>query len=74
MIIRVTTNCPITGNTRTRIYKRTCFFRDKLLYDYGLEETECRTIGSKEPELGLPSVAKEYGDITYQYLYKNYLL
>lgn len=72
-IIRITLNCPITGSKRTTIYKKNCFGK-KLLYDYGFELTEFRTIGLREPHLGPPSVAKLYGDSTYKYIYINYLL
>lgn len=73
MVIRQTLSCPITGNKRTKIWKKT-FFRKKLLYDYGFELLEQRTIGLKETYLGAPSVMKEYGDfIGYAYFYQNYI-
>lgn len=72
MIIRKTTKCPNSGNTRTKIWNK-LLFSNKLLYDYGFELIENRTIGVKENHL-LASVPYEYGQsLGYSYYYKNYL-
>jgi len=73
MIIRHTTTCPITGNKRTKIWNET-LFTNKLLYDYGFEWMESRTIGFKDKTPLLVSVAKEYEDsLGYHLYYINYL-
>jgi hypothetical protein len=73
MIIRHTTACPITGNKRTKIWNKT-IFKSKLLYDYGFEWIEFRTIGIKRGGGFLASVTKECGDSLGCHLYYvNYL-
>ena len=73
MIIRKTTKCPISGDYRTKIWKKTCFSKT-LLYDYGLEWKEIRTIGFRENHDFNCSVALPFGQLVGKKLYyKNYL-
>jgi hypothetical protein len=72
-ILRITKHCPIDGSSLTKIYKRTCFGWKKII-QYRMGHTEMRTIGFREPHLGLPSVPKEYGDVVgYTYIQKREL-
>lgn len=45
------------------IYKKTWFGKLVLIHSYYMVYHIFRTIGIKETNLGLPSVAKEYGEI-----------
>jgi hypothetical protein len=45
------------------IYKKTWFGKFILINSYYMVYHIFRTIGAKERDLGLPSVAKEYGDV-----------
>jgi hypothetical protein len=69
-ILRITKTCPITGGTSTTIYRRRCFGW-KPIIKYGLELTKFRTIGVREPHLGLPSVDREFGTSTWKYVFKR---